>query len=303
MDIGFVGLGAMGVPMARNIAGAGHQVTVYNRTRERAGVVVDVAQVAASLADLSCDREAVVTMLADDAAVEEVAFGRPDESGQITPGLVAGLSEDALHLSMSTISPALSRRLEEAHRAAGQHYVAAPVFGRPEAAAARKLWVVAAGAPAQVDRARPIIDAVGAGFTVVGDQPWQANVVKLAGNFTIGAMIETLGEAFALARKSGVEAKTFLDVINNALYKSPIYQNYGTLIADERFDPPGFRLRLGLKDIRLALAVADGAEVPMPIASLLHDQMLAALANGGGELDWSAFARLAADRAGLARTL
>jgi len=125
----------------------------------------------------------------------------------------------------------------------------------------------------------------------------------MAPAFTIGAMIETLGEAFALARKSGVEAKTFLDVINNALYKSPIYQNYGTLIADERFDPPGFRLRLGLKDIRLALAVADGAEVPMPIASLLHDQMLAALANGGGELDWSAFARLAADRAGLARTL
>lgn len=299
MDIGFVGLGAMGRPMARNLAGAGHQVTVYNRTRERAEGVVDVAHVAASLADLACDREAVVTMLADDAAVEEVAFGRPDESGRITPGLVTGLSDGALHVSMSTISPALSRRLEEAHKAAGQRYVAAPVFGRPEAATARTLWVVTAGKREDVELARPIIDAVGAGWTMVGDQPWQANVVKLAGNFTIAAMIETLGEAFALARKSGVEPKTFLEVINNALFKSPIYQGYGTLIADGQFDPPGFTLRLGLKDVRLALSVADGTNVPMPLASLLHDHMLTLVANGGGELDWSSFARLAAERAGL----
>src|SRR5512140_3384401 len=157
MDVGFVGLGAMGRPMARNIAGAGHQVTVYNRTPSRAEAVVDVANVAASLADLACDREVVVTMLADDAAVEEVVFGRPDESGQVTPGLLAALSEEAVHLSMSTISPALSRRLDEAHRGAGQSYVAAPVFGRPQAADARKLWVVAAGRPDAVDRARPII--------------------------------------------------------------------------------------------------------------------------------------------------
>jgi 3-hydroxyisobutyrate dehydrogenase-like beta-hydroxyacid dehydrogenase len=299
MDVGFVGLGAMGRPMARNIAGAGHQVTVYNRTRERAEAVADVANVAASLADLACDREVVVTMLADDAAVEEVAFGRPDEAGQVTPGLVAGLPEGALHVSMSTISPAMSKRLDQAHRAAGQRYVAAPVFGRPEAAEARRLWLVTAGPREDVDRARPVVDAVGAGSTLVGEEPWQANVVKLAGNFTIAAMIETLGEAFALARKSGVDAKTFLDVINSALFKSPIYQNYGTIIADQRFDPPGFRLRLGLKDVRLALKVADEASVPMPLASLLHDQMLALLANGGGERDWSSFAKLAADRAGL----
>lgn len=303
MDVGFVGLGAMGRPMARNVAGAGHQVTVYNRTRARAEAVVDVANVASSLADLACDRELVVTMLADDAAVEEVVFGRPDDQGQVTPGLVAGLPEGALHLSMSTISPALSKRLDEAHRAAGQRYVAAPVFGRPEAAEARKLWVVAAGMHDDVERARPIVEAIAAGSTVVGDEPWQANVVKLAGNFTIGAMIETLGEAFALARKAGVEAKTFLDVIDSALFKSPIYRAYGTIIADERFDPPGFRLRLGLKDVRLALKVADDAHVPMPLASLLHDQMLALVANGEAELDWSSFARLAADRAGLARHL
>jgi 3-hydroxyisobutyrate dehydrogenase-like beta-hydroxyacid dehydrogenase len=299
MDVGFVGLGAMGRPMARNIAGAGHQVTVYNRTHSRAEAVVDIASVAAELADLACDRELVVTMLADDGAVEEVVFGRPDESGHVTPGLVAGLSEGALHLSMSTISPSLSKRLEQAHRAAGQAYLAAPVFGRPEAAAARKLWVVAAGRREDVERARPIFEAVGAGSTIVGEEPWQANVVKLAGNFTIGAMIETLGEAFALARKSGVDAKTFLEVINNALFKSPIYQNYGTIIAEGRFDPPGFRLRLGLKDVRLALKVADEASVPMPLASLLHDQMLALVATGGGELDWSSFARLAGERAGV----
>jgi 3-hydroxyisobutyrate dehydrogenase-like beta-hydroxyacid dehydrogenase len=299
MDVGFVGLGAMGRPMARNIAGAGHQVTVYNRTRERAEAVVDVANLAASLDDLAHEREVVVTMLSDDAAVEEVAFGRPDETGRVTPGLVTAMPEDALHVSMSTISPAMSKRLEEAHRAAGQRYLAAPVFGRPEAAEARKLWVVAAGRHEDVDRARPIFEAVGAGSTVVGEDPWQANVVKLAGNFTIAAMIETLGEAFALARKSGVDAKTFLDVINSAVFKSPIYQNYGLTIADARFDPPGFRLRLGLKDVRLALKVADEANVPMPLASLLHDQMLALVASGSGDLDWSSFARLAAERAGL----
>jgi 3-hydroxyisobutyrate dehydrogenase-like beta-hydroxyacid dehydrogenase len=299
MKVGFLGLGAMGRPMARNIAAAGHQVTVYNRTAERADALREILTVAESAADAVHDREVVVTMLADDAAVEEVAFGRPDETGTLTPGVLAGLASGAVHLSMSTISPSLSRRLFEAHRAAGQGYVAAPVFGRPEAAEARRLWVVAAGAPEDVARCRPVIDAVGAGSTVVGEDAWQANVVKLAGNFTIAAMIETLGEAFALARRSGVDAKTFLGVINNALFKSPIYEAYGTLIADERFQPPGFKLALGLKDVRLALRSADEASVPMPLASLLHDHMLSLAARGGGELDWSCLARLAADRAGL----
>jgi 3-hydroxyisobutyrate dehydrogenase-like beta-hydroxyacid dehydrogenase len=299
MEVGFVGLGAMGRPMARNLAGAGHQVTVYNRTRARAEAIVDVVSIADSLADLACDRDIVVTMLSDDAAVDEVAFGRPDEAGRLTPGLIAGLSSGAVHVSMSTISPAMAKRLEQGHRAAGQAFVSAPVFGRPEAAEARKLWVVAAGAAENVERVRPIIDAVSTGPTVVGEEPWQANVVKLAGNFTIAAMIETLGEAFALALKSGVEPRLFLEVINSALFKSPIYQNYGTLIAEGRFVPPGFRLRLGLKDVRLALSVADGSDVPMPIANLIHDQMLSLVANGGGDLDWASFARLAAERAGL----
>jgi 3-hydroxyisobutyrate dehydrogenase-like beta-hydroxyacid dehydrogenase len=301
MNIGFVGLGAMGSEMARNLAVAGHEVTVYNRTRDRAQPLTDVASVAASLADLACDRPVVITMLADDAALEEVAFGRPDSSGQVTPGLLAGMPEGGVHISMSTVSPALSRRLVAAHRAAGQAFLSAPVFGRPQAAQARTLWIVVAGAPDDVSRCRPVFEALGAGVTVVGEEPWQANVVKLAGNFTIAAMIETLGEAYALVRRAGVESRTFLEVINSALYKSPFYQAYGTLIAEERFQPPGFTLELGLKDVRLAQALADVSQVPMPLAGLLHDHMLALVAQGHGTDDWSAFARLAAERAGLDR--
>lgn len=299
MDVGFVGLGAMGRHMARNIAGAGHQVTAYNRTHERAEPLADILTVADSVANAVHDREVVVTMLADDDAVEQVVFGRPDETGQLTPGVVAALPSGAIHLSMSTISVPLSKRLFEAHRAAGQGYVAAPVFGRPEAAEARRLWVVAAGAREDVARCKPVIDAVSTGSTTVGEEAWQANAVKLTGNFTIAAMIETLGEAFAAVRKAGVDPKVFLDVINSALFKSPIYQNYGTIIAEERFHPPGFKLRLGLKDLRLALQLADDLGVPMPLASLLHDHILSLASSGGGDLDWSSFARLAADRAGL----
>lgn len=299
METGFIGLGAMGQPMARNLAGAGIHLTVYNRTPERAEALADLVEVAPSIAEVAQDRDIVVTMLSDDQAVEQVVFGTPDETGKLTPGLLACLSSDALHISMSTISVDLSRRLSAAHQAAGQGYVAAPVFGRPEAAAAKQLWVVAAGPAADVQRGQAIFDAVGAGSTVVGEEPWQANVVKLAGNFTIAAMIETLGEAFALVRRSNIDAARFLEVINSALFKSPIYKNYGAIIAEERFEPAGFKLKLGLKDARLALRVADESAVPMPLANLIHDHMLSLLAAGQGDLDWSSFARVAAARSGL----
>lgn len=302
MEVGFVGLGAMGRPMARNIAGAGHRVTVFNRTPERGAALADLMTVADSVASVADDREVVVTMLADDQAVEQVVFGVPAAAaGETAPGLLASLPSGAIHLSMSTISVALAHRLFEAHRAAGQGYVSAPVFGRPDVAEARRLWVAVAGPPEDVARCRPVIDAVAGGVTVVGEEPWKANLVKLAGNFTIGAMTEALGEAFALVEKSGVEPKLFLDLINNAVFKSPIYQAYGSLIAEGRFHPPGFRLRLGLKDIRLALAAADATEVPMPLAALLHGQMLSLVAAGEGDLDWASIGRLAARRAGLAR--
>ncbi len=299
MEVGFVGLGAMGAPIARNVAGAGHRVTAYNRTPEKARPLADLMTIADSAATAADEREVVVTMVADDRALEEVVFGVPGESGRVSPGLLASMPSGCIHVSMSTISVGLSKRLSEAHRAAGQRYVAAPVFGRPEAAAARRLWVVAAGAPDDVASCRPILDAVAAGVTVIGEEAWKANLVKLAGNFTIIAMIETLGEAFALVEKSGVDPRLFLDLINSALFKSPIYQNYGSLIADGRFHPAGFRLRLGLKDLRLALAVADAAEVPMPFATTLRDELLSLVATGGGELDLASLGRLAAGRAGL----
>jgi 3-hydroxyisobutyrate dehydrogenase-like beta-hydroxyacid dehydrogenase len=197
MEVGFIGLGAMGRPMARHVAAAGHRVTVFNRTPERAEPLAQATTIAASAADASHDREVVVTMLADDRAVEEVVFGRPDEGGTLTPGVLAALPSGAVHLSMSTISVTLARRLFEAHRAAGQGFVSAPVFGRPDMAEAHRLWVVAAGAREDAARCRPIFEAVGTGVTVVGEEAWQANAVKLAGNFTIAAAIETLGEAFA----------------------------------------------------------------------------------------------------------
>jgi 3-hydroxyisobutyrate dehydrogenase-like beta-hydroxyacid dehydrogenase len=199
------------------------------------------------------------------------------------------LPRGAVHIGMSTVSVAFSKRLAREHASRAQGYVAAPVFGRPDAAAAQKLWVVAAGPAEQVERCRPVFDAVGRGTSVAGSEPSSANVVKLAGNFTIMAAIEALGEAFATARASGVDPQQFLDIVNSALFQSPLYANYGGIIAGKRFDPPGFRLRLGLKDVRLALAAADAVEVPMPLASLVHDRMLRAIAEGHEDLDWSAF--------------
>src|SRR5574340_150671 len=279
MRIAFLGTGNMGLPMARNLAHAGHALTVWNRTRERASSLeADGAKIAATVREAAADAEIAVTMLADDRALEEVAAQ-----------ILDALPREAVHCGMSTVSPAISRRLAEAHAARWQSYVAAPVFGRPEAAAARKLWVVAAGPPGSVERCRPLFDAVGRGVTVVGAEPWAANVVKLAGNMSIAAVVETLGEAYTLMRRSGIEPAQFLEVINNALFQSPLYANYGTIIAGRRFDPPGFRLRLGLKDVKLLLEAAESREVPMPLASLIRDRMLAGIARGGGELDWSSF--------------
>jgi len=302
MKIGFIGLGNMGLPMARNLIHAGHELRVYNRTRERAAeLAADGALATPSPADAARDVEALVTMLSDDAAVEAVLFGsqRNESANAQSEAVIDALARSAVHVSMSTVSVALSRRLNEAHAARGQSYVAAPVFGRPEAAAGAKLWVIAAGGSEVIERCRPIFDAVGQGIFIVGTEAPTANVVKLAGNFMIAAMIEALGEAYALARKSGMEAAQLLEIINTALFKSPIYENYGRLIAEERYEPAGFKLRLGLKDARLALAAADELTVPMPLASLIHDHYLSALARGRGEIDWAGLAEVSAVNAGL----
>lgn len=292
MKVGFIGLGKMGHAMAANLLGAGYTLAVYNRTCAKAeSLGQQGARVADTPAEAAHGAEVVFTMLSDDAAVEQAVLGEQ--------GLLAGLEKDAIHISSSTISVALSERLAEAHAKAGHGYVSAPVFGRPEAAQAKQLWVVAAGAKAHVERCRPVLEAVGRGLSVLGEKASAANVAKLSGNFLIASMMEALGEAFALTRKSGIEPQVFLELFQAVFAKSPIFERYAVLIAGEQYQPAGFGLRLGLKDLRLVLQAADAAQVPMPLASLVRDNFLGGVARGMGDHDWSALGALAAERAGL----
>jgi len=290
MRAGFIGLGNMGMPMARNLLKAGHEITVYNRTRRRAeGLRAEGATVAGSAID-ACNSDVLITMLADDRAVRAVVL-----DGQLIPRLAAG----AVHISMGTISVALAQELTTAHAEAGSQFISAPVFGRPEAAEAAKLVVVAAGPAGSIEKCQPLFDAMGQRTFVVGDEPPTANAVKLAGNFLILCVIESLGEAYALLRKSGVEPEQFLEIMTSTLFSAPVYKTYGKLIASEQFLPAGFKLPLGLKDVSLVLAAAADARAPMPVASLVRDHILAAIARHGEELDWSAFSKISAENAGL----
>ncbi|HWQ53753.1 MAG TPA: NAD(P)-dependent oxidoreductase [Bryobacteraceae bacterium] len=283
MNVAFIGTGGMGLPMARNLRRAGHAVTAWNRTRAKADpLAADGVVIADTVSAAVRDAEVAVTMLADDHAAEEA----------LTAGILEALPRGAIHAGMSTVSVAFSKRAAKEHAARGQGYVAAPVFGRPEAAAAQKLWVVAAGPAETVERCRPLFEALGRGISVVGTDPSAANVVKLAGNSMIMAAIEAMGESFALAKASGVDPRQLLEVVNSALFQSPLYANYGAIIAEKRFEPPGFRLRLGLKDAQLVSAAADAVHVPMPLASLVRDRLLRAVAEGHGDIDWSAFSSL-----------
>jgi 3-hydroxyisobutyrate dehydrogenase-like beta-hydroxyacid dehydrogenase len=293
MKLGFIGLGRMGAGMASNLVKAGHEVTVYNRSAEKTRALVEQgAHVAARVADAS-KGDAVISMLADDDAVESVAFG--------DAGVVASLGRNAVHVSMSTISVAFSERLAAAHAKAGQRYVAAPVFGRPDAAAAAKLFIVVAGAPEAVQVCAPIFETLGQKTFHIGDRPEATNLIKLSGNFLIAAAIESLGEAIVLVSKGGVDKHEYLEILTSTLFTAPVYRNYGALIADAKFEPAGFAAPLGQKDIRLTLAAAEALRVPMPLASLLRDRFLALLAQGGDKLDWSAIASLAAKDAGQQR--
>jgi 3-hydroxyisobutyrate dehydrogenase-like beta-hydroxyacid dehydrogenase len=254
MKIAFVGLGNMGLPMAENLVKAGHTLNVYNRTRSRAEQLKGV-RVAATPGEAAAEAEVVITMLADDHALESVVF----QKGTILDSLPA----NAIHISMSTISVALSRRMAAAHEERKQHYVSAPVFGRPEVAAAAKLFIVAAGPGAQLEKCR------------------------------------TMAESFALVRKSKLDVHQFLEILTSTLFNAPIYKTYGGIIAAEKFEPAGFKLPLGLKNNRLLLAAAEEAAVPMPVASLVRDRFLAAMAEGLAESDWSSIAKISAREAGL----
>jgi 3-hydroxyisobutyrate dehydrogenase-like beta-hydroxyacid dehydrogenase len=289
MNIAFIGLGNMGRGMAQNLVKAGHQLTVWNRTRTRAEGLN--AKVANNPAEAVREAEVTITMLADDHAVESVVFG--------PSGFLQTLPAGAIHVSMSTISVELSRRLNQAHSERKHQYIAAPVFGRPSAAEAAKLFIVVAGPETAVQKCEPLFSAMGQQTFKISTDPVQANIIKLSGNFMIANIIESLGEAIALTRKYGVEPQAFIGFLTNSLFNAPIFKTYGDLIASEEYEPAGFKLRLGLKDIRLALVAADAAEVPLPAGSLIHDHFLAALANGMGDLDWSALALVAAKNAGL----
>lgn len=292
MKVGFVGLGNMGSVMARNLVKAGHTLTVYNQTRSRTEELHSLgATVARTPGEAASGAEALITMVADDRAVEDVIFGQGNVIGSLPAGSV--------HISMSTMGVALSHRLVAAHREKGQHYLAAPVFGRPEAAAAAKLFIAVAGSADQIARCQSLFDAMGQKTFVVGDEAPAANLVKVTGNFLITTVIESLGEAFALIRKSGVDPNKFLEVMTGSLFAAPVYRTYGGMIAADNFEPVGFRMPLGLKDNRLVLAAAEEASVPMPMASLIRDRMLAAMAQGMGEADWAAIARISFREAGL----
>jgi 3-hydroxyisobutyrate dehydrogenase-like beta-hydroxyacid dehydrogenase len=291
MKIGFVGLGHMGSGMARNLLRAGHQVAAYNRTREKAQALSqEGARVANSPADAARGAEAVFTMLADDHAVSDVVFGEE--------GLASAPHPAPVHISSSTISVAFSRRLAQEHANRGQRLLAACVFGRPEAAENKKLIVVAAGEPQTLDRYHPLFDAIGRATFVAGPEPWHANLFKLCGNFMIASMLETFAEAFAIARKAGLDHHKFLDIMNE-LFQSPVYKNYGAAIADETFEPAGFALKLGLKDVRQVIEAAQDLAAPMPVASVVRDHFLSAIAHGQESLDWSSLARVLARSAGL----
>ena len=286
MNVGFIGLGHMGSGMAANLVKAGHTVTAYNRTEGRTEPLVALGAKAAKNLAEACKGDAVFTMLANDDAVKSVVYG--------DKGVLAHLPRGAIHISSSTISVSLSERLAVDHAGAGQRFIAAPVFGRPDVAAAGKLYVITAGEPDAIAAAGNLFDAIGQGTFNVSKTPKAANLVKLSGNFLIACVIESIGEALALVSKGGVDRRQYINILTSSLFNAPVYKTYGGLLAERNFEPAGFAAPLGHKDIRLALAAAEEMCVPMPLASLLNDRFLTLLAHGGDKLDWSAIGDLAA---------
>ena len=292
MRIGFAGLGLMGSAIAANILEGGFDLAVWNRSPGKTGELVAAgAKAAASPRALAADCDIVLTMLADDGALEAVLAGED--------GLLAGLPSGALHVSLSTIAVATADSMAARHADRGQHYVSAPVFGRPDVAAAAKLSVVAAGAVADIDRAEPLFQAIGQKLFRVGEKPSAANLVKLCGNFMLLAAVETMAEAMALAEKGGVAKATLLEVMTGTLFDALAYRNYGPMLVEERFRPAGFPAPLGLKDMRLVGAAAESTRVAMPLLSLLRDRLLETIAKEGEDVDWSAIGLTVAKNAGL----
>lgn len=292
-QIGFIGLGNMGHAIAENVLKAGYGLHVYNRHADKAETLVAMgAQQGMRPADVVEAGGIVMTMVAHDAALESVTLGED--------GILARLGPGGVHVSMSTVSPATARKMADLHAKHDCTYLATPVFGRPDAAATRKLWVCIAGDPRAKERVQPLLHTIGQGVFDFGEDPVLANVVKLCGNFLVVAAIEALAEALTLAEKHGIDRAALADFFGQTAFPSPVYQKYGKMIGEKRYTPAGFQMVLGLKDVNLVLDTAERAEMAMPVASLVHDRLLTGVARGRGEMDWSALAQLVSEDAGLA---
>lgn len=289
MQIGFIGLGKMGFAMASRLLEAGHRVVAWNRSSRPADELAQMGAVQASGLEDVFDNDVVVTMLSTDGAIRET----------ITPDILRAARKEAVHIMCATISVAFAKELADVHAASGLRYVSAPVLGRPDVARAGALNIFAAGGEEAVARALPVFDCLAKKIWRLGEEPSTANAVKLAMNFTLAAAIETMSEAFVLARRHGVEPQTMAEILTETLFAAPAYKVYAPIIAGRRFEPAGFELRLGLKDVRLTLEAGEAAGVPLPIASLLRDNFLDAIGHGDGDKDWSAIADVTARRAGL----
>lgn len=292
MEIGYVGLGGMGHAMASNLIGKGHTLRVWNRSP---GKAADLVAQGATLVDhpgQAVESDGIVfTMVADDAALEQVVGG-PD-------GIAATLGPGGIHVSMSTVSPETTRKLAALHAERGAGFIAAPVFGRPTAAAAAMLFILVAGEAGARDKVLPLLETMGQRLFPLGDDPVAASIVKLSGNFMIMGVIEAMAEAATLCEKYGVARSAMMDVMTQSIFATPLYVNYGKLIAQHDYVNPGFKLSLGFKDATLVMAAARKAHVPMPLASMMHDRFLSAMAKDRGELDWTAAALNVSEEAGL----
>jgi 3-hydroxyisobutyrate dehydrogenase-like beta-hydroxyacid dehydrogenase len=289
MDVGFVGVGRMGSAMASNLLKAGHRVRVWDKSPATLPALqAQGAEIARDMQD-AFRGDALFSMLPNDDAIREVFI-----AGRMKPA-----SGAPVHVNMATASVRLAKELAAYHAAQGVPYVAATVWGRPDVAAAGKLSIVAAGDPAAIARVQPLFDVIGQRTFRLGDDPSRANVAKIAGNLMVACAIEAMAEAAALVRAHGMSAQEVLDAVNTSLFNVPVYRGYGDMIAKQQFEPPGFDLILGMKDVRLALMAAEDTNVPLPFASVLRDSFLDAIANGDANKDWSAIARVAARRAGL----
>jgi 3-hydroxyisobutyrate dehydrogenase-like beta-hydroxyacid dehydrogenase len=291
MDVGFIGLGRMGTAMAANLAKAGHAVKLWNRTPGKAGPAILAGALEVQSVSDAAHGEVVITMLADDAAVEDITFGKG--------GLLETMTKGAIHVGMSTISTALAERLAHAHMERETLYLSAPVFGRPPAAEAAALSIVVAGAPHAIETVQPLFDAMGKKIFIVGERPGAANLVKLCGNFMIMAAIEAMGEAMTVAVKGGVSKAALLEVLRGTMFDAPVYKNYGEILVEGRYKPAGFTAPLGLKDMRLMAAAAEASRAPMPFLGVIRDHLLATVASEGDDVDWAAVAKVIARNAGL----